>query len=236
MVGETELLSPASAPARPAQDRLIPIVARMPPSVFAVVDGGHLDDVASVLGGSGVLARSLFLGEASRDVQRFGPWLVPIAGAADVATVLSIVGDLPAVVFWSCAGGHDALFHHLRRLNMARIPEWAAAGKTGPERGVAADLAHSSVLFRHWDPSVLGALLPVLDAGQFSRILGPAGELAFHASDYGGTRRVVHDPEWPLAPAGLLTITGEQAAALTDRRVAAKRQRIGRYSAGRDGR
>ena len=84
-----------------------------------------------------------------------------------------------------------SLYGHLRRLNLARIPAWAAAGKAGPEPGVDADRGYEAVLFRHWDPRVLGALLPVLDEGQFARVVGPAAELCFFAADFGGIKRVL---------------------------------------------
>ena len=50
-------------------------------------------------------------------------------------------------------------------------------------------------MFRHWDPSVLGSLLPVLNERQFARIIGPAAEMAFFASEYGGLKRVVADSD-----------------------------------------
>ena len=215
--------------AAPVQGDLVRVVARMPEPVFAVVDGGHFDDVTAVLGAAGLASRSLFLGEAGREAELAGPWLVPIAREGDAVKVLGVVGELPAVVFWSCAQGDAALYDHLRRLNMARLPTWAAAGKDGPEPGVAADLAYEAVLFRHWDPRVLGALLPVLDEGQFSRILGPAAEITYFAADHGGAKRVVADPDWPLAPAGLLTITSDQVGALVERRVEAQRRRVAKY-------
>ena len=49
------------------------------------------------------------------------------------------------------------------------------------------------MLFRHWNPRVLGALLPVLDEVQLSRILGPAAEITFVAP---GSKRV------PAVPTG----------------------------------
>ncbi len=221
---------PPASP-RPAQTQagLAGVAGRLPGPVFAVLDGGHFDDLPAALAGVGLGARSLFLGDGGRDEQRFGPWLLAVQRPEDVAAVLALVGDLPAVVFWSCAEGEVALYGHLRKLNRARLPVWAAAGKDGPEPGVDADRGWEAVLFRHWDPSVLGALLPVLDEGQFSRILGPAGEVAFFAEDYGGAKRVVADPEWPIAPAGMLTIRPEQVEALTERRVEASRRRIAAY-------
>ena len=220
---------PGLAPSASGQAGLARVVARMSGPVFAVVDGGHFADLPALLAGAGLAARSLFLGHGEREAERSGPWLVPVAGEADAARVLGLVGDLPAVVFWSCPAGDVELYGHLRRLNMAQLPVWAAAGKEGPEPGVEADLGWEAVLFRHWDPSVLGALLPVLDEGQFARVLGPAGELAFFAEDYGGTKRVVADPDWPVQPPGMLTITAEQVGALTERRVEAQRRRIVAY-------
>ena len=112
---------------------------------------------------------------------------------------------------------------------MVRILVWAAAGKAGPEPGVEADQGYETVLFRHWDPSVLGALMPVLDEAQFSRILGPAKEIAFHTDDHGGMRRVVNDLEWPAAPSGMLTIRPKQVAGLTGRLAAARNRRLVSY-------
>ncbi len=230
----------AVAPPRRAassQGDLARVVGRTSGPVFAVVDGGHFDDLPGLLSGAGLAARSLFLGHGERESERFGPWFVPLAGgsggpgdaAADTVRVLGLVGDVPAVVFWSCAAGDVALYGHLRRLNMARLPAWAAAGKDGPEPGVEADLGWEAVLFRHWDPGVLGALLPVLDEGQFARVLGPAEEVAFHAADYGGGKRVVADPDWPVQPAGMLTIRPDQVQALVERRVDASVRRQADY-------
>ena len=209
--------------------RLAAAVARMPPPAFAVVDGGHFDNLPSALSDAGLLARSLFLGHGARDVEQHGPWLVPVHHDPDVGTVLGVVGDLPAVVFWSCPEGEVALYGHLRRLNRVRIPGWAAAGKDGPEPGMDADRGFEAVLFRHWDPNVLGALLPVLDEGQFSRVVRPAAGLCFHAEHHGGLRRVVNDPGWPAAPGGMLSIRPEQIEALAERRLTASHRRVAVY-------
>jgi hypothetical protein len=73
------------------------------------------------------------------------------------------------------------LYRHVRKLNLAEIP--AGAGVSGLEAGSAQ--AWDSVIFRHWDPNVLAVTLPVLEAGQMARLLGPSGGLAFLADGAG---------------------------------------------------
>ena len=85
------------------------------------------------------------------------------------------------------------------------------------------------MLFRHWDPSVLESLLPVLDAARFARVLGPAQEIAFVAPDILRLRQVPRDPSWPPAPRGPLTLSTERMLALADRRVAASNRRMAAY-------
>lgn len=207
---------------KPMLVRLAEVAARMPPPVFAVIDGGQFDDFPGMLMPAfGLLSRSLFLGEGSQSSQQFGPWLVSIQQSEDIATVLDIVGDLPALVFWSNpASGEAGLFHHLRRLNRVRVPTWAAEGKIGPDPDDPDDRRTEAVLFRHWDPRVLAALLPVLNETGFSRIIGPAQEIAFAYEDYGDLKRVISDPDWPITPTGMMTLTSDQMLALARRRLA----------------
>ena len=141
----------------------------------------------------------------------------------------AITVDLPAVVFWSCPEGDVALYGHLRRLNRVRLPVWAAAGKAGPDPGVAADLGYETVLFRHWDPRVLETLLPVLDEAQFSRIMGPAAEICFVAPDHGGLKRVIADASWPPASPGMMVLRPERVGDVTDRLASARRHRLRLY-------
>ena len=63
---------------------------------FAVLDGGQFDDAAGSLRALGLGARSLFLGEGSRDLQRHGPWLTVLAAAGDVGQVLAMCDGRPA--------------------------------------------------------------------------------------------------------------------------------------------
>ncbi len=204
--------------------RLRAAIARLPGPVFAVVDGAQFEDLPGWFGQHGLLARSLFLDQGDAAVRAAGPWLLELAQRADALDqVLGLVGDREASAFWSCADGQAALYRHLRTLNRVAIPHWAALGldakpADGPD-------GTEMVMFRHWDPSVLGATMPVLDAGQFARVLGPAQELLYVAADYGGLRRVVADGE-TIVPRGVLRLRDEQIEALLERRQAASTRRI----------
>ena len=219
------------APSPPdALAKLRGIVDAFPAQGYAVLDGGLYDDLSALLCRARLFARSLFLDKADHEVQAAGPWLVRLDQAPEaIDKVFALVGDRPAAVFWNCGAGETVLWRHLRGLNMARIPSWAAnGGREPPDDPVEAERTEA-VMFRHWDPRVLGALLPCLDAAQFSRMLGPATEIAFSTEDHGGARRVVHDPAWPPAPAGLLTIRQEQIDALVSRQVLAMHRRNKQY-------
>ena len=111
---------------------------------------------------------------------------------------------------------------------MVKIPVWAADGRDGPSPTTNREHV-TPVLFRHFDPSVLGTLLPCLDTTQFARFLGPAEEVAFVAEDFGGLKRVLADKDAPAAPPGLLRITSAQIDAMTARRVNASHRRIAAY-------
>ena len=207
------------------ESRLRAAIAAFSGQRFAVLDGGHFDDLPDHFRRARLFARSLFLDGGGPQAQAAGPWLADLGqfpGAADV--VHGMVGDRPALVAWCCPQGDAVLFRHLRSLNIARIPSWAA--DRGPRPIDGAEDADEPVIFRHWDPRVLGALLPVLDAAQFARILGPASEIAFVARDFGGFRRVVAAVDWPAARAGPLRIRSDQIAALSDRRERARYARM----------
>ena len=62
-------------------------------------------------------------------------------------------------------------------------------GVGGEQQGGTEKPRYERVLFRHWDPNVLGAVLPILTRSQFARFLGPADGVVFNGPDYGGVRR-----------------------------------------------
>ena len=211
------------------QAKLRATLAAFPGQGFAVLDGARFPDLPALCRRERLFARSLFLDHADVEVEKAGPWLVGLGQAPDATEkVLALVGDEPAAVYWCCEAGEAVLYRHLRALNMARIPRWAADGGTAPPTD-GSGLEPVPVMFRHWDPRVLGALMPALDMAQFARVLGPAGEVAFLASDHGGVRRVVSDPAFPPAPGGMLTVRSDQIEALNARRLDASHRRIAAY-------
>ena len=193
-------------------------------NAFAVLDGAHFEDFAQVRARAGLVAHSLFLDHADHALVEAGPWLVDLTQRqGTLAGVLDLVGRKPGAVFWICAAGEDTLHRHLRRLNQVLLPTWAAKGDAGPTDPDSE--RPERVLFRHWDPNVLGAVMPTLDVDQFARVLGPAEQLLFDAPDFGGLRRVIADNAGIATP-GPLRIRSDQVQDLRERRTHASDRRV----------
>ncbi len=217
----------------PAQlKQLFSDVLDMPKPIFAVVDGGRYGDLPRQLDHMGLSGRSLFLEHADVEVERAGGWLVPVDGKEDLYCLYSLSGEMDSMVFWSCPSGEDALHRHLRTINMVMIPSDAIPGYEplpAKEDGVSLAASEESVLFRHWDPSVLVALLPLLDEAQFARLFGPASHIMMYAPDYGGSRSAPRPEALPIAPRGPLRIDPLQIAELQQVRSDASHMRIAQF-------
>ena len=77
----------------------------LPRPTFAVVDGAWFGNIPKRLDGVGLSHRSLFRDECDPEARLAGPWLVEAGETGEGETiehVLTLVGSLPAVVFWSC--------------------------------------------------------------------------------------------------------------------------------------
>jgi hypothetical protein len=194
---------------------------RLQEPLFAVLDGGLFDDLPGDLTRQGISCRSLFLDHADKAVEQAGPWLVRLADDRTRGHAVDLAVAKPCAVFWCWAAGDLALWRHLRTINEVLIPAESPSEKAagGVER----------VLFRHWDPNVLASVLPVLDAGQFARVLGHGRAIVMNAPDYGGIRRVPRPPDLPPPPRGPLRLNAEQMSELQDTMKDASRLRIRRY-------
>ena len=89
--------------------------------------------------------------------------------------------------------------------------------------------ACETVLFRHWDPNVLGTLLPLLDGPQQARFLGAATGLALDATDLGRLMAAPRPAGLPAAAPGMLQFSDGQLAELRNARGNASLQRIVNY-------
>lgn len=170
----------------PTRARLSDTLRRTPRDVFAVVDGAHFDDLPSEIRAFGLTSRALYHDAADAAGIAAGPHLVPVPDDTAIDNVVAFVGDRPAAVFWSWPDGEDALYRHLRKLNRVEIP--LDTGAYGPEE-------FEPVLFRHADPNVLAAVLPILELEQFGELLGAARGLVMVAPDLGGLKIVPRPKE-----------------------------------------
>ncbi len=197
-----------------------------PDPFFAVIDGGGFADVRQVLQQADLPARSLFLEQRASVVVTAGPFLVPMDGRR-LKRLLAIPGIEAACVFWASPASEPEVFRHLRSINLACIPRPADA----PPDPFAP--AVESVLFRHWDPSVLSIVLPILEAAQRARLFGPMQRLVLFVPGQDDApdeaRQAVARPDWPPPPRGFLHFSPAQIDAIQSAMAARSHGRIARY-------
>lgn len=195
-------------------------------SVYAVLDGAHFEDLPVRLQSSGFMGRALFQGRDARDPMPSidAPWLVPLDETAHpfrgrspeetIPELLKILGERPAAVFWSCAAGLDALYRHLRGLNVILYPKTALT--TYEASFVEGETV--SPLFRHADANVMAQVVPSLGASNRARLFGPAQTLMFVPEPAWRTDDVhiaIADATPP--PRGQLRLSPEEAASIAKR-------------------
>lgn len=209
---------------------LVQAVMRLPPEWFAVVDGAYFDNLPLVLQTCDLVGLPLYLEGGAPEHRDAAGFLVDLPDEAAIRRLESLLAGRPAAVFWSWPLGRMALYRHLRTLNLVEIPNEAKVRAEAEQDPAAADLpAYESVLFRHWDPNVLGALLPLLTLAQRARFLGAATGLAFDAPDYAGLMAAGRPLGLPPAPRGTLRFSAEQMEDATRSRIDASNARIARY-------
>lgn len=195
-----------------------PILAYLPPEdghVFAVLDGARVDGLPEWLAQQGIMRRALYLDLKRAVGNPSGPWLVPCPDDSVIADIR--IGVPPeAAVWWqwpadTMEDARAAIYHHLRGLGMVEIPI-APPGRTeriGPQV--------EQVLFRHADPAIMRAVLPLLDPRQRMRLWGSARAIVVDLGPHGGIRRAVVPSDMPPRAPGLLRLTPDQVAALEAR-------------------
>lgn len=193
---------------------LMALMRNWPRPVFVVIDGALLHGMPGVAAKADVFPRSLFVEHDDPDTVQAGPWFAAL-DERHLANLLRIEGIGTAAVFWGGAVDEATVFRHLRSINLVDIPRPADA----PPDPFAAD--PETVLFRHWDPSVMALTLPMLEPGQRARLFGPMDAIALYAPALGGVRDARRRVEWPEPDRGRIRISAGQmdriAAAMTDR-------------------
>lgn len=160
---------------------LMQLIAGLPADHYAVVDGARFDDLPGTLTELGLAPRPLYLEGADPQAVANGPYLMPLSDMRQASAVLRMIAGQPAAVFWSWPGGMDGLYRHLRGLNAVQVAR--TARPVGPED-------YETLLFRHYDPNVLGLMIEVMDEGQRRTLLGSSPAIAFFAPKLGAPRLI----------------------------------------------
>jgi len=209
---------------------------------FAVLDGAQFDNLPDALREGKFVARSLYLdrGENNPEQVITAPHLVLLDETARnpalrppaevIPALLRLLEDRPAAVFWQCPGGEEALFRHLRGINMVLYPKVMLPEEPidpeAEENSEEAAGTHTLVLFRHADANVMAQVAPVLSNVQTARLLGPALGLVFVASDERGGFQGLRPSGEASAPAGPLRLEIENLDVLDDRNLVLSRLRL----------
>ncbi|WP_420103622.1 DUF4123 domain-containing protein [Bosea sp. (in: a-proteobacteria)] len=212
-------------------DAFAAALGSLPQDWFAVIDGGPFDDLPLLLASYGLSGRALYLEGGRPEIRDAAGYLVPLLNAEQWQAAQALAAGRPALVVWSWQDGIDALYRHLRTLNLVQIPNEARA--EAQARGEEIDPeeypAYESVLFRHWDPNVLGSLLPLLTPEQQARFFGRAAGVVFEAPDHGGLHRIAKPPALPPPAPGMLRFSAEQMGGLRDQQQSVMAQRVSVY-------
>jgi len=158
--------------------------------VFAVLDGAQFDHLPDALFDGDFIARSLYLdrGENDPDQVITAPHMVILDERTEkvtgrpyketVDTLFTLIDDKPAAVFWQCEHGADALYKHLRSINMVLYPKEALDDweEPEPEDGIPEESpdTHTLVLFRHADANGMAQVLGCASDTEQLKLFGPA--------------------------------------------------------------
>lgn len=202
-------------------DKMQELLAQRRGQLFAVMDGGAIKNLQGKLHMAGLAFRPLYLDEENAGALAAGPHIVPCPTLSAAADIRAIADGKTAIVWWDWPGvvgaAEEALFQHLRRLNMVEIPtDRPDAGPADPEMMNPEPAAFEAVLFRHADPSVMALVLPLLRLDQWSKVFGEAIALIFDAGGRGGPSYVPRRPDFTPPQKGLLRIEPDQYARLVD--------------------
>lgn len=198
--------------------------------VFAVLDGAQFDNLPQELLMGDFVSRPLYLDRGDNNPEQIvtAPHMVwleerpeKITGRAPKDTIpalMTLIANRPAAVFWQCPDGADALYRHLRGINMVLYPKAALTDYADPEPLEVDEIqqpetsdTHTLVLFRHADANVLAQVVPALNPTQLARLIGP-GRRILGAPENGwadGMLALNRDEVWPAPYSGPIRLDCE---------------------------
>ena len=216
---------------------------------FAVLDGAQFDNLPKSLFDGDFVSRPLYLDRGENDPEQIitAPHMVWIdersekvtgrSPAETIPALFDLIDDKPAAVFWQCPDGGNALYKHLRSINMvlypkAAFPDWEEPEPPEGEEAKPPD-THTMVLFRNADANVLMQTLYAMIKEEVARFYGPATALLFQPSpEWRGEQawlKLDRPDNLPAAPRGPLRLCMETVERIGQKRVDASTAKICTY-------
>lgn len=157
--------------------------------VFAVLDGAQFDNLPQELMLGDFVSRPLYLDRGDNNPEQIitAPHMVwlderpeKITGRSPKETIpalMTLIANRPAAVFWQCPAGAEALYKHLRGINMVYLPR---DGLAEADRLATAN-DFEPALLRHADANVIAQLVPSACPQDLARMFGPASTIVASA-------------------------------------------------------
>ncbi|MBC9248290.1 hypothetical protein H4P12_16595 [Paracoccus sp. 11-3] len=220
--------------------------------VFAVLDGAQFDNLPQELMMGDFVSRPLYLDRGDNNPEQIitAPHMVwlderpeKITGRQPQETIpalMTLIANRPAAVFWQCPAGAEALYKHLRGINVVLYPKAALPDYEEPQPAETDEIrrlekpdTHTLVLFRHADANVLAQTLAAMSALEVARFYGPATSLIFApVSDWANGQtwwRTDRPEDLPDPHRGHLRISMETVGRTEGIRIQHNRRRITAY-------
>lgn len=160
-------------------DKLGDVLRRQPGQLHAVIDGAYFGNLPERLALAGIQGAPLYMDETELPAPARGPHLVLCPSIFAMEQVRDVCGGLPATVWWAWPHGSEALWRHLKRLNLVEIPAHRDEPIVGRRQIGAINRAAKTetVVFRHGDPHVIRLLMPILSPVQKALLFGGAAAI-----------------------------------------------------------
>lgn len=177
-------------------------------AVFLVCDGAVMHNIYGSFAELRLNATPLFVGKLEKRIVDAGPWMISIPKPyKQLQEAIFLAVSHGVGVCWVADCSSSEMVHHLRGLNIGRLPDG------------------SICYFRHYDPSVLAWLAERLDSDQAARFLGQAVGIGLASGTAAGAIIDRPDALPPVKP-GPMAFSQAQLLAMHDRDALNSRLRI----------